>query len=751
MVGTTISHYKILEKIGAGGMGEVFLAQDTSLDRKVALKFLSDFLREDPTARKRFLREAKSAAALDHPFICHIHEVGEEDGKDFIAMEYVRGHTLKDKLAKGPLPLNDAIEKAVEIAEALEEAHKQGIVHRDLKPSNIMVTPQGHVKVMDFGLAKRLVPAEGVGSQAETLTGSLTKTDTTMGTLAYMSPEQLRGEEVDTRSDVFSFGVVLYEMMAGVHPFLKPQRMETASAILRDEPSPLGHYVPDLPEVLEHTVKKMLAKHHQHRYESAREVRVDLEQPVGAQTEVETPNQPSIAVLPFVNMSPDPDNEYFSDGLTEELINALTQVDGLQVAARTSAFHFKGRTEDIREIGKHLNVNTILAGSIRKSGQLLRITAQLVNADDGYHLWSERYDREIEDIFEVQDEIARTVVDKLRVRLLIDPKKPLVKVHTDKPEAYEAYLKGRFFWNKRTPNGLKDALELFQKAVELDPGYALAYSGIADVYNLLGFLWVLPPNEAHPMAKSAAKRALEMDNTLAEAHTSLALVSAAFDWNWPDAEREFQRAIALSPDYASARHFYAAYYLSPMGRHEEALAEMRRAYELDPFAPVLSADTAFVLLMAHRYDQTIEQCLKTLERFPDFPVTYYYLVYAYVQKGLYDEAIDASRKAVSLGGSAAMYLAGLGHALAAAGKRDEAFQVLDELIERTSSGPVPPYQMALIYTSLGEKEQAFEWLEKAVQEHTWQLPWLRVEPGFGPLRSDPRFQDLLRRVNLIEP
>jgi serine/threonine protein kinase len=616
MIGQTISLYTIVAKLGEGGMGVVYKARDTKLDRPVALKFLSDRVMSSQECKARFVHEAKSAAALSHPNICAVHAIDEEEGCSFIAMEYVEGQTLKDRIASGSLTPDEAVAIALQVADGLREAHEKGIIHRDIKPANIMITPRGQAKIMDFGVAKS-------GRVAD-----LTQVGATLGTVTYMSPEQARGEEVDHRTDLWSLGVVLFEMLTGLVPFRGDYEPAVVYAILNNEPPDVAKLRSEIPGEVRRIVRKALAKSPDQRYPEAEEMAAALRSvrpPEPTDSTVGRPSRPtrSIAVLPFVGMSPKQDQEYFCDGLAEELINALTHIKGFRVAARTSAFACRDKDYDVREIGEKLNVETVLEGSIRKAGNRLRITAQLINAGDGYHLWSERYDRELEDIFAIQDEIALAIVDKLKLELLEDEAALLVKRGTTDLEAYELYARGRFFWEQRG-EGLGKAIECFRKALARDPNYAQAYSGLADCYTLLGFYGILPSKEAFSPAREAALKAIELDGTLAEPHSSLGCIHWWYDWDLPRAELEFNKAIELNPGYAPAHYWYAGVlmtegreaearevqaelqersshqYVSPwwfgvvlvgLGEHDQAMAWLERAYEeRDPWMIHLRTD-----------------------------------------------------------------------------------------------------------------------------------------------------------------
>ncbi|HET9528846.1 MAG TPA: protein kinase, partial [Blastocatellia bacterium] len=712
LVGRSLSHYRVLSFIGAGGMGEVYLAQDTRLNRRVAIKVLPPESVADERAGKRLLREAQAAARLDHPNICAIHEIAEEDGRSFIVMQYVEGETLADRMQRKPLEFAEALDVAIQVADALSEAHSRGIIHRDIKPANIMVTPRGQVRVMDFGLVKVIKDKNSLESEAETQS-LLSEPGVIVGTVPYMSPEQVRGEALDVRSDIFSFGAFLYEMVSGRHPFVRENAAATISAILTLQPPPLTRYV-DVPAEVQRIVRKCLEKDRENRYQSARELLIDLKslkrdsepgipKPAGtvndrkrhrwfyaaaallvlllsasialflSRSSLSGKPISSLAVLPFTNSSPDPNAEFFSDGITESIINSLSQISQLKVTARTTAFRYKGKEIDPLAVGRELNVDTVLTGNVIKHGDSLYVQADFVNTADGSQLWGEKYSRKLSDILAVQDEIARQISEKLQLTLTQDEKQRLTKRYTDDTEAYQLYIQGRFYWNKRTDEGLRKGLDYFQQAVDKDRNYALAYVGLADAYNFLGAfgLGVLPPMEAHPKAKEAAMNALRIDNTLAEAHTSLAFVMLYYDWDLLNAEREYKRAIEVNPKYALVHQWYS-HLLMASGRTSEAISEARRAQELEPVSLSTNMNVGWQLYFARQYDEAIAACKKTLDLDPNFVQARWALGRAYVQKGIFNEAIEELQKSVLDSGGGPVYLSALGYAYAASGKKGKA-------------------------------------------------------------------------------
>ncbi len=738
MIGKTISHYRILEKLGEGGMGVVYKAEDTRLKRTVALKFLPLAVTEDSDARDRLVREAQAAAALNHPNICTIHQIDEVEGQTFIAMEHVEGETLRARIRSARLDIAEALDIAAQVAEGLAEAHAKGIVHRDIKPANVMVTAAGRVKIMDFGLART---AGGV---------QLTRTGTTVGTVAYMSPEQARGKNVDHRADLWSLGVVLYEMLTGQRPFKGDHDQAVIYSILNEEPEPVSTIRCEVRSELEQVLTGMLAKSQTSRYQSARDVLTGL-RGLGEELEPRTlvsgapalEPRPSIAVMPFVDMSPSKDQEYFCDGMAEEIINALTQLEGLRVIARTSAFAFKGKSEDIREIGRTLDVATLLEGSVRKAGKRLRITAQLITVSDGSHLWSERYDRELDDVFAIQDEIAVAIVERLKTELTPQERKRLTGDRQVDPEAYEAYLRARHYLHRHAPSILRDpqqqekVIELFQRAIDGEPDHALAWAGLADAYSFL-CRWVSPERYC-TKARAAAMKALELDETLAEAHTAMGRVYLGADFNWEAAKREHVRAIELNPGSAVAHGEYGMHLIWE-GWLDEGAAEMRRALELDPFDYFTNGAVGLFLLYARRYDEAFERIEPMRELFPGDDFVERLAASCYVRKGIrLDEAIATMERLGFFG-------VGLGTSYVAAGRRDKALEHIARLEEE--KGRRHTYMIAVTYAALGDCDRALEWLEKTQVMDPRALTQVNSDPEFDLLRPDPRFQDLMRRAGI---
>jgi serine/threonine-protein kinase len=790
VIPNVISHYQIMKKLGHGTSGQVHLAQDTRSNRKVAIKVLYRDALPDEGAKRRLIREAAAAAGLDHPNICAIHEVGQDSGLIFVAMQYVEGETLSTKLKRGPLELREVLHIAVQVTEALAEAHSHGIVHRDIKPQNIMITPPGQAKVLDFGLARIAQEGISVASDVETLS-LFTEPGIIIGTLPYRSPEQAQGERIDARSDIFSLGVVLYEMISGPQPFAAESVRAMIMAIPR-EAEPLAKDAGDVQAGLDRIVRKCLEKDRERRYQSTKAIAIDLKKlqqrlQTGGQGRAKrrqlltafNPIAPlvvavmifvvtaiglyllarrgargdepahkliqSIAVLPFANDGANPSTEYLCDGLTESLIDSFSRLANLKVIARNSVFSLKGQKINVLQVGRDLKVEVVLTGRVRQLGDDLSISAELTDTDNNTNIWGAHYTRRLSDIFSLQEEISKEISDRLWLQLSGDERALLAKRYTNNTEAYELYVKGRQYWNNRTPESLQKAIENFQNATKLDPGFALAHVGLADCYAMA--VPGLPPKKKMPVAKEEAMRALEIDNTLGEAYSSLAFISLYFDWQWSEAETRFKRAIELNPNYASAHHWYADY-LMVMGRTDEALTQLNRAEELDPLSPIIKAELGLPFFYAHNYDQAIEQHRKAVEDDQNYGPAHYYLGRAYAQKNMYAQALAEYRKAIPLYGGSVPPLALLAHCLALSGSRQEALKVLDDLNNRSKGSYVSPYYLAVIYAGLGERGRAFDYLEKAFEERSGWLVYLKVDPFLESLRSDEKYANLMRRMGL---
>ncbi len=780
MIGKLISHYRIIEKLGEGGMGVVYKAEDTKLGRTVALKFLPPDLTRDSEAKKRFIQEARAASALDHPNICTVHEIDETaEGQLFIAMACYEGESLKTKIERGPLALDEALDIAVQIAQGLAKAHERKIIHRDIKPANILVTNDGLVKIVDFGLAK--------------LAGmKLTKTGSTLGTAQYMSPEQARGEEVDARSDIFSLGAVLYEMLTGKHAFPGEYDQATLYAIMNEEPPPVTSLRSGIPMELERIVKKAFAKKPAERYQHSADLIVDLKGAARESASAAAParsrpparlprlapriwlpaalatvaavtvalifigksqhetaqGRQSIAVLPFENLSDSKDDEYFSDGLAADIIDALTQVPGLRVMARTSAFSFRGKEQDVREIGVQLGVEHILEGSVRRSGNRLRVTARLVKTSDGYHLWSQRFYREMTDVFAIQDEISQAIVEKLRVRLAGEG--PLVKRHTESIEAYHLFLRGRHSVLRMTPESLAKGKEYLEQAIAIDPDYALAYAGIAE-FCFYSSLWSFKhPKEDLLKTKSAAMEAIRRDSTLAEAHAMLGIVLGIYDFDWKGAEREFRRALELNPASPIVRYSYGFWLLRPTGRSDEALLQVQEAVKLDPLSANYTTWLGVVQNSMGQHDPAVAQYRRAIEHDPSLWRPHWLLAIAYGQMNKFDDAIAEARQACELSGHNASTLGTLAMAYGLAGRRTDSEAILEQLTTRSRTDYVSPFAMTLAYSGLGEWDRVLEWLEKGVEERdVLVVSIMKSEPTLvDSVRGHPRYKALLRKMNL---
>jgi serine/threonine-protein kinase len=823
--GAKLERYEIRSQVGSGGMGEVYLAQDTKLERTIALKVLPASVASDRQRMQRFIQEAKAASGLNHPNILTVYEIGQAGSTHFIATEFIDGETLRQRMNMGRMNSAEGLDISVQIASALEAAHAAGIVHRDIKPENIMLRRDGIVKVLDFGLAKLcgVEPERAVDPEAATKFLVQTEPGVVMGTAAYMSPEQARGKDVDARTDIFSLGAVIYEMLSGRAPFEGETAADIIGALIHKEPQLLSILVPNIPAELQHIVSKALRKDRDERYQTVKSLLIDLKMlrqeldfaaklersvsPVSkdsanknsaqaanvamenaatqATTARPTSNMEymvtsinqhkgtfatglavlmlaaiglywlytnrasdaarieSLAVMPFSNASGNSDVEYLSEGITESLINSLSQLPKLSVKARSSVFRYKGKDVEPQHVAKELSVQAILNGRLIQRGDDLALYLSLVDARNGNQLWGEQYNRKLTDLVSLQSEIARDVSQKLRVRLSGADEQKLAKNYTENVEAYQLYLKARFYWEKRTHEDLKRAIEYFGQAIEKDSNYALAYAGLADAYALLG-VFHLPPTEAFPKAKEATLNALKIDDRLAEAHAALGHIKVQYDYDWASAEKEYQRAIELNPNYANAHHFYALY-LAIRGRFDEGIAEIKRAQELEPFSLFIHANAAALLYGARRYDEAINQAKSVLETNPNFDHARSVLGVCYLQKGMHDQAIAEFQNRTIPGTRGT---GDLGRAYALSGRRTEALKEIDRLQQLSKQRYVAPLSFALIYASLGDKDNGLEWLEKAYEDRSTRLVWIKVDPSLDNLRSEPRFKAIIERMGL---
>jgi serine/threonine protein kinase/tetratricopeptide (TPR) repeat protein len=776
-VGKRLGPYEILAPIGAGGMGEVYRARDSRLNREVAIKVLPEHLAKDPDALARFQREAMAVAALAHPNILVLYDVGSEREIQYAVTELLEGETLRERLSRGPLAWRKVAELGSAIAEGLAAAHSKGIVHQDVKPANIFLTSDGRVKILDFGLAQiRNAPSQSEDTATVTEAGPVV-----MGTIGYMSPEQVRGEKVQAASDIFSLGCVLYEMVTGRRAFSGKSATDTLAAILKDEPPAVADSGNSSSPELDRVIERCLAKNPAQRFHSAHDLAFalrSLSSSSGEQRPVSQPVQTSrvritaalaalvlilaaagfyvwrsragrsidsIAVLPFVNASGSQDADWLSDGITESLIDSLSGLPNLKVMSRSAVFRYKGKDADPRMAGKELGVRAVLVGRITQRGDSLSVNAELVNTDDNTELWGDLYNRKLVDVLAVQQDIVAQIAGKLRAKLNSEQKTQMARGQTENPEAYQLYLKGRYYAGKFDTENLKKGYGYFQQAVALDPNYALAYDGLTYYYELVEDLY-FPVQEVMPKAEAAARKALEIDDSIAESHVEMGNVLTFYDFDWAGAEREFKRAIELNPNYAPAHEYYS-WYLIAVGRATEAVAESRRAEELDPLSAEISSFTGWWLYLSRRYDEAAPQFGKCLDLDPEYAMCLEVLGRTYEQQGRFSDALAAEAKALKIDPGRIWAAADSAGALALSGRHAEAQRALDDLLALSKRSHVPKYSLATVYATLGDKNRALDALEQSYADRSFFFDFIKSDPQMDSLRSEPRFQELVRRMN----
>ena len=755
--GERVGAYEILMQIGAGGMGEVYRATDTKLRRDVAIKVLPHRLADSPELLARFEREARMLASLNHPNIATLYGLEQAGTTRYLVMELVAGDTLAERIARGPVPLKETLAICRQLGEGLEAAHKKGITHRDVKPANIKVTPEGRVKILDFGLAKSLEIERLDSLDMSTVTAGPTREGQVLGTPAYMSPEQVRGKPVDQRGDIWAFGCVLYELLSGRRAFRGETMNDTLAKVLEREPD-WSSLPSSTPPPIQQLLRRCLQKETSSRYPAITEITSEIDELVRSLNVIQGQGEDllrsgknirALAVLPLANLSGDSQQDYFADGMTDALITTLAQIGALRVISRTSVMQYKGTRKPLPEIARELNVQVVLEGTVLRSANRVRIAAQLIDALTDTHLWAKTYESEMRDILAVQSEVAQAVAQEIRLKLTPEERARFSAARPVDPEAYEAFLKGRYYWYKRSPDALKRGLESLQQAVAKDPTYALSHAGLADAYASLGWdlFAAVAPAEAFPKAKLAAQKALDLDPNCAEAHAQLGHVAGFYEWDWATAETAFRRALDLKPQYGVA-HIWYSHVLHAEGRTAEAFAESQRAVECDPLGLILNVHLGWNYLYDRSYKRAIEQLQKTKELEPGFLLARLFLGEAYEQTGRLEEAIAEFETAVDLSERRPVYLSGLGHAYAAAGRKDRAVRIIEELQQLSNHDYVPARGIAEIYIGLGEKQHAFVWLDKAVEQRNGWLFHVKSNPRYDSLRSDRRYAELIHRIGL---